>query len=350
MNITITNGDASVTYESPSGERILYSGLRNSCDLPYECATGTCGACVATKISGDSEWLWEDAPGRAMLTSEDQILMCQCIARSSLSLKVKHKVLGRKTNNSVPTPNWLAGRLTRTQEIAPDVMSLSIELSSPIRFLAGQFVVLEFGEITGFRAWSMTNFASETSSLEFVIKRKPGGTLSDLLFGGSDLSSISINIFGPLGKAFYEPDKAHDLICIAGGTGVAGMLSILKSFAAIKEKASRKADLFFGVRNNRDLFFADELQNLVRQGANAINVTIAFSDEDPDKNTKERYPLLHFEKGWVHDVARASLKTKELSNSIAYLAGPPPAVNASIRMFLLDFKFHSNRILYDKFN
>jgi len=350
MNITITNGDASLTYESSSDERILYSGLRNCYNLPYECATGTCGACVATRISGDSEWLWEDAPGKAMLTSEDQILMCQCVPRSNLALKVKQQFLGTKLNDSAPKPDWFAGSVIQSNEIAPDVLSLTIGLSSPIRFLAGQFVVLEFGDINGFRAWSMTNYETETSVLDFVIKNKPGGKLSELLFSSQNLDSQSIKVFGPLGKAFYEPKKAHDLICIAGGTGVAGMLSILKSFAANKGNSSRKADLFFGVKNNRDLFFAKELQTLVDQGKKAINVTVAFSDEQPDKNIKEKYPLLHFEKGWVHDVARATLKTKELSNSTAYLAGPPPAVNACIRMFLLEFKFQSDRILYDKFS
>ena len=350
MKITITNGDTYVEYEPLHGERILYSGLRNGHDLRYECATGTCGTCVAKRVSGTAEWLWTNAPNKKILESEDQILMCQCVARSDLTLKINQKTIGTKSHESTPNPNWFVGKVTCSEEIAPDVKSLTIQLPSPIKFLAGQFVVLEFAEIPGFRAWSMTNYELETTSLDFVIKRKFGGKLSEILFESKDLSSQIINVFGPLGKAYYETHNPHNLICIAGGTGVAGMLSILKSFAANSEKLNKNAQLFFGVRKNQDLFFGNELHNLVAQGKGAIKVSIAISDGEIDKNLKERFPLLSFEKGLVHEVALQKLKTNELSSSVAYLAGPTPLVNACIKMFLLEFKFQSNRIFFDKFS
>jgi toluene monooxygenase electron transfer component len=170
------------------------------------------------------------------------------------------------------------------------------------------------------------------------------------LFDSEDLSSKKINIFGPLGKAYYETHNPYDLICIAGGTGVAGMLSILKSFVANNENSDKNAQLFFGVRKNQDLFFGNELHNLVAQGKGAINVCVAISDDEIDKNLKEKFPLLSFEKGLVHEVALKKLKNNELSSSVAYLAGPPPLVNACIKMFLLEFKFKSNRIFFDKFS
>jgi toluene monooxygenase electron transfer component len=196
----------------------------------------------------------------------------------------------------------------------------------------------------------MTNYEPGTTSLDFVIKRKPGGKLSEILFDSEDLSSKKINIFGPLGKAYYETHNPNDLICIAGGTGVAGMLSILKSFVANNENSGKNAQLFFGVRKNQDLFFGNELHNLVAQGKGAINVYVAISDDDVDKNLKEKFPLLSFEKGLVHEVALQKLKNSELLSSVAYLAGPPPLVNACIKMFLLEFKFKSNRIFFDKFS
>jgi len=75
-----------------------------------------------------------------------------------------------------------------------------------------------------------------------------------------------------------------------------------------------------------------------------------ISDDEIDKNLKEKFPLLSFEKGLVHKVALQKLKINELSSSVAYLAGPPPLVNACIKMFLLEFKFKSNRIFFDKFS
>lgn len=350
MKIVITNGDTCVEYEPLHEERILYSGLRNGHDLGYECATGTCGTCVAKRVSGTAEWLWTNAPNKQLLESEDKILMCQCVARSDLTLKINQKTIEKNSPDSTPIPNWFVGKVTRSEEIAPDVKSLTIQLPSPIKFLAGQFVVLELSQTPGFRAWSMTNYEPGTTSLDFVIKRKPGGKLSEILFDGEDLSSKKINIFGPLGKAYYETHNPNDLICIAGGTGVAGMLSILKSFVANNENSGKNAQLFFGVRKNQDLFFGSELHNLVSQGKGAINVCVAISDDEIDKNLKEKFPLLSFEKGLVHEVALKKLENNDLSSSVAYLAGPPPLVNACIKMFLLEFKFKSNRIFFDKFS
>jgi ferredoxin len=75
--IAATAGHRTPTYGSASAgkgescefdcgpqERILHAGLRSGVELPYECASGTCGTCKATLVEGDTEYAWEEAPGR----------------------------------------------------------------------------------------------------------------------------------------------------------------------------------------------------------------------------------------------------------------------------------------------
>ena len=51
----------------------------------------------------------------------------------------------------------------------------------------------------------------------------------------------------------------------------------------------------------------------------------------------------------VHEVAGRKMQGK-YQNLRAYLAGPPPAVDASIRMLLLQAKLPADSIRYDKFS
>ena len=53
--------------------------------------------------------------------------------------------------------------------------------------------------------------------------------------------------------------------------------------------------------------------------------------------------------GLVHEIAGKAMQGK-YQNVRAYLAGPPPAVDASIRMLLLQAKLPADHIRYDKFS
>ena len=61
------------------------------------------------------------------------------------------------------------------------------------------------------------------------------------------------------------------------------------------------------------------------------------------------HPALAFEQGLVHEIAGKSMQGK-YQNVRAYLAGPPPCVDASIRMLLLQAKLPTDHIRYDKFS
>jgi toluene monooxygenase electron transfer component len=78
-------------------------------------------------------------------------------------------------------------------------------------------------------------------------------------------------------------------------------------------------------------------------------VTVALSDEPVPAAARTRYPSLAFEHGLVHEIAGKAMEGK-YQNVRAYLAGPPPAVDASIRMLLLQAKLPTDHIRYDKFS
>ena len=58
---------------------------------------------------------------------------------------------------------------------------------------------------------------------------------------------------------------------------------------------------------------------------------------------------LDFDRGFVHEVAKRSMQGR-FANLRAFIAGPPPAVDSSIRFLLLEARVPADQIKYDKFS
>jgi toluene monooxygenase electron transfer component len=194
----------------------------------------------------------------------------------------------------------------------------------------------------------MVNFERAARRFDFVIKKKPGGGASEWLFkGGAD--GERVELFGPLGTATFYPNLARNLLCIAGGSGIAGMMSILARARQERYFDQFDGHVFFGVRSYKDAFYLAELSELAGAFPDRLRVTIALSDEAVPADALQQHPTLRFEHGLVHEVAGRVMQGK-YQNVRAYLAGPPPAVDASIRVLLLQAKLPADHIRYDKFS
>ena len=338
MRIQVNARNRGFEFDASPGESVLYAGLRAGIDLPYECATGTCGTCKAKLLSGQVSDRWPGAPGKKYVKQAGEFLMCQCAADGPLTLEVSKFVYPVEPGACVPQP--CSGTVRKVRVLTHDVMGFALELERPRDFDAGQFALLAAGGVEGYRAYSMCNYERAARKLEFVVKKKPDGGFSDWLFGGNR-EGARLEAFGPLGKATFDPALGKNLLCIAGGSGIAGMMSILARAEAADYFSRHKAWVFFGVRTMKDAFFLEQLARSKAQ------VTIALSEEEVP--SRHEWPNLRFEKGLVHEVAKRAMAGK-YQNVRAYVAGPPPAVDAAIRVLLLDARLTTDNIRYDKFS
>ena len=67
------------------------------------------------------------------------------------------------------------------------------------------------------------------------------------------------SLFGPLGTATFHPNLGKNILCIAGGSGIAGMMSILARARQERYFEQFNGDVFFGVRTYDDAFYLAEL-------------------------------------------------------------------------------------------
>ncbi len=344
--IVVSARNRSHAFDAESGEKVLHAGLRSGVALPYECGSGTCGTCKARLVEGDLDHEWPEAPGHSGLKRDaGEFLMCQSVARADCALEVARVVAPMA--DTAHRPAAVDGIVGKTAMLTHDVMSFEVELAGPMDFDAGQFVLISAPGLVGARAYSMVNFDAAARRLEFVVKKKPGGGMSEWLFGRSP-AGARLRLFGPLGAATFHPEIDRSLLCVAGGSGIAGMMSIVSRAVKSRHFERHAGDVFFGIRAARDAFFLDELADF-RAEAPALQVTIALSDEDVAASLASRYPGFAFDTGLVHAVAGRRMKGR-FDNVRAYAAGPPPMVNATLRMLLVEGRLKPDDIRYDKFS
>lgn len=346
MQIQLNAKNRAFSFDVLDGESILYAGMRHGLELPYGCATGTCGTCKVKCRSGRCVSAWADAPGiRVGARDESDLLMCQYTPLENAVLETNATVY--KADPGSCLPRYAAGWITGERALAADVMAFSLELDRPMSYEAGQFVALEVPTVSGYRVYSMTNFSPGTQRIDFLVKRRPGGGFSDWLFNPSR-PSVRINVFGPLGRATFSPSAGKHLLIIAGGSGIAGMMAILERAVQEGYFERYRGHVFFGVRTWEDRFFLAELEEMRAAFPGQLCVTLALSDDDVPESAAVEYPGFVFARGLVHEVAVAAM-AGNCANTRAYVAGPPLAVNATLRSLLRDAKLAATDIRYDKF-
>ncbi|HEX5998759.1 MAG TPA: 2Fe-2S iron-sulfur cluster binding domain-containing protein [Hyphomicrobiaceae bacterium] len=346
MKITIDSISGAFDFDCAPTERILRAGLADGSALPYECATGTCGTCRGRLIAGTVDIEWSEAPGYARLKREKgDVLLCQARPTSDCTLRVPAKVVRHANPETVPRHR--TARIESVRRLVHDVLDFELALSAPMTFEAGQFVVLENPAIAGGRAYSMVNFEPGTSRLRIVIKKFPGGRFSQWLFGG-DPAGTELAVFGPLGRATFHPEEGKNILCVAGGSGIAGMLAICEHAVRADYLKDHTAQVFFGVRTLADAFYMEELSRLVGRAGDNLNVTLALSHEPVLAEVHPQFPSIRLAGGMVGDVMIQAM-AGQFANIVAFTAGPPIMVDSVLKHLTHEAKIPRAFIRYDKF-
>ncbi|AQV94095.1 hypothetical protein BJN34_09360 [Cupriavidus necator] len=333
------------SFACAPGERLLHAGLRGGVSLPYGCATGTCGDCRATVVSGNVESLWPDAPGARALRGPGEILLCQSVTRGACVIETKP---GPRTY-SRELPQSCGGVLARVVPNDDGLAWVDIELDRPMRFLAGQFVLVAVPGVEGYRAYSPAHDGQDVSCLSLVVRNKAEGALSPLL-SSPDSTGLRVQVFGPLGAAHVRPDEDGDLAVVVGGSGAAVALSILDWAVASGHLEWHRLDLVCGLRTSRCPEVIDRLAAAAARFSDSLRIIVALSEQDSAGVALSGAGAnLQFESGMAHEVAARCLEGVWKDRAV-FVAGPPPMVQGTLRMLITKARLNPTGIRYDSFS
>jgi propane monooxygenase reductase subunit len=319
------------------GETVLDAAFRQGISVMHGCKEGQCSSCKSQLVDGDIELLKYSTFALSEAESDaGQILLCRTLAYSDLTVELLNydeDLLSR----SIAVKDH-PGTVVSVEALTRDIRRLTIELSGPFRFWAGQFVDLTIAGRGVTRAYSMGNAPDGGTRLSFIIKQYPDGAFSNLLSG--DLKpGDPVIAKGPFGTCFRREGRTGPMILVGGGSGMSPLWSILTDHAASGEQ--RPVRFFYGARTRADLFLLDELRGF-EESLPDFRFIPALSHAEPSDDWQG-------ETGFIHEVVERSLQAERLGGEAdAYSCGPPPMIDAVLPV-LRSAGVEPERIYFDKF-
>ncbi|MGI8505677.1 MAG: MmoB/DmpM family protein [Solirubrobacteraceae bacterium] len=311
------------TIDCGAEETVLDAAFRQGYNLAYGCREGQCSACKCYLLEGDVEL--ERYSNFALSDTERSngyALMCRAMPESDVVIELLHYDPDNyRLENAIRDGT---ATVTAITELTHDIVAVTLSVGEGLSWLPGQYLDLHVPGADGVRrSFSIANLPGE-DRVELMIKRYPGGPLSGML--GNEIDSHSqLQFTGPYG-AFHLRRSERPILMIAGGSGMAPILAVLRQLAS--EGYGRSVRFFYGAREQRDLFALDEIARL-----------------------DERLADFRFEPvtgRFVHEAVDEYLGGSEIADPDVYMCGPPPMLEAAETM-LAGRGVHSARIFQDKF-
>jgi len=316
------------------GQPLLKALNNEGVFIPSACGgRGSCGLCKVQVLEGGGNYLPTELPWISEEERSDNIrLSCQFKVKNDVAIKIPEELFSvRQFTTTVES----------IRDLTHDIKEVRLKLEDPpeIEMKAGQFIQFQVPEyeLTDepvYRAYSMASVPSDTNHIELEIRLVPNGICTTYVHKHlKEGDTVMLN--GPYGE-FFLRDTDRDIICIAGGSGMAPLKSILLDMA--EHESPRTARYFFGARTGKDLFLLDEMKEL-EERMKDFKFIPALSEPQPEDNWTG-------ETGLITDVVKRM--AENASEAEAYLCGSPGMIDACVKV-LKELGMPEERIYFDKF-
>lgn len=289
----------------PCGGKLIDAAAEAGLNLLTDCSNGQCGTCTAQLVSGSVDL---DDYDTAVLPDDDRasgsVLPCVCRVNGACAIEFPYD--SSEALSEEPPP--IAAEVVAVEQVASETVRLEVQVPQQVVFEPGQYVRIQPAGTDIARSYSMANVPG-SDRLQFFIRLVPGGAFSDWLAGAQAGDRVELST--PHGS-FFLRDEERPRLFVAGGTGVAPFLSMLRSLAA--RPSAQRTTLLIGARTPGHLFALDEV-NRLREQLTGLDLQIAVE--------QDAQPGSH--QGYATDlIPQLGLDP----STRVYLCGPPPMVEA----------------------
>ncbi len=277
--------------------------------VSHSCMAGRCGTCRCRVLEGQVLEGSGEAQ-RPQAGDGSYVLACQTWVTEPCTIEI-------------PEPGEVVVHPARTvkatvaaiEPLTHDIRRLVLKATRPVDFSPGQYVQLQFTP-EHVRPYSMAGLCGD-GSFEFHVRLVPQGRVTGYIESALKVGD-PVKVSGPLGSAYLRRKHEGPMLCVAGGTGLAPILSIVRG--AIAEGMANPIHLYFGIRSPRDLYGAEWLRHLQREHpALKVHVMVATGGDPATQRC-----------GLVTQAIEEDLG--DLTGWRAYLCGSPPMVEAATRL------------------
>jgi ferredoxin-NADP reductase len=158
--------------------------------------------------------------------------------------------------------SWQVAEVIDVVEETPRVKTIRFEIPGWAGHRAGQHVDVRLTAEDGYQAQRSYSIASppDGTRVELTVERLEDGEVSPYLTDELRPGD-QIELRGPVGGYFvWEPPQGGPLLLVAGGSGVAPLMAMIRLRAAVGSDADTR--LLFSSRSWEDVIYRDELERL----------------------------------------------------------------------------------------
>jgi methane monooxygenase component C len=320
--VLVTQDGKEKRFSCSSEDSILEAAEQAGITIPAVCRKGTCGSCRGRCSKGKYNLkFFAEGVLSAAARERDEVLLCQTFAEGELRIEVPldyaHIVAGPPPEfRSEVVANEDCGgfvRRLRLQALPDEAGTINSS------FDAGQYMDLEIPGTSTRRAYSIASSPNWTGEFEFMIRLREGGHFSTWLENGAK-PGATLTCCGPKGRFTLRDGSLNPRRFVAGGTGIAPMLSMLRQMAEFQSPQESK--LYFGLTNEDEIFAQAEIDAI---DASLPNLDVHFCLWKPSPTWKGNAgsSVTAFKEDLAADLAKGVTPD-------VYLCGPPGMVAASV--------------------
>lgn len=297
-----------LTLTVQPGANLLDVLREHQVPVSYSCMAGRCGTCRCKLIDGDV--LDAGAESQRPGGSDNAVLACQTVLTQPCTIEIP------EPDEVVVHPARIVKATVASNDLLThDIRRVLLKPAKPLAFSPGQYAQLQFTP-EHIRPYSMAGLPGD-ELLEFHVRLVPEGRVTGHI-ANTLKAGDTVRVSGPLGSAYLRRKHTGPMLCVAGGTGLAPILSIVRG--AMAQGMANPIHLYFGVRTPVDLYGLDWLAHLQR-GHPALHVHPVVTSRAEGHAMRS---------GLITDAIATD--HGDLSGWRAYLCGSPPMVEASTRL------------------
>jgi ferredoxin-NAD(P)+ reductase (naphthalene dioxygenase ferredoxin-specific) len=288
------------------GVNLLEALRDHSVPMSYSCMAGRCGTCRCRVTEGDV--LDGGQEVRRPLDGESQVVLaCQTFLTEPCTIEIP------EPDEIVVHPARIVkATVVAIEDMTHDIKRLRLKAAKALAYSPGQYVHLQVTP-DHVRPYSMAGLG-HGNQLEFHVRLVPDGRVTGYIADTLRVGDV-LRVSGPLGTAYLRRKHEGPMLCVAGGTGLAPILSIIRG--AVADGMRNPIHLYFGVRSQRDVYGLEWIRQLQREHENLHLHVVVASGADPRQHRA----------GLVTDAIEADID--DLTGWRAYLCGSPPMVEAA---------------------
>jgi NAD(P)H-flavin reductase/hemoglobin-like flavoprotein len=250
--------------------------------------------------------------------------------RDAYAMIARKMILAAEDDADNP-PYWHAEVLYHERR-SRDIAVLTARPLQHVDYRAGQYFSVECKyQPRLWRVYSAANAPRKDGSIDFHVRAVGAGWVSSALVRRTRPGDM-IRIAAPMGSMTLDRRSTRDIVCVAGGTGLAPIKALIEELT--RYNRTRWVHVFFGARDRDDLYDLPALNRLA--GAYPWLSVVPACSEDVE------YPG---EQGNINEVVA---RYGPWQDHDFFVSGGPSMVRSTLRT-LAEMQVPAMRIRYDAF-